>query len=406
MSTSGARRGNSRAAGAVYLDYCATGPVDARAVEAMIPYFTERFGAAECRQHGHGAEAHLAVERARAQVAALVGARPEGVVFTSGATESISLAIRGMAGWARASGRNRVVTVATEHPAVLEAVQALRAQGLEPAVVPVDAAGSVDLDALRAAVDRRTALVSVMAVNHETGVMQPLAEIAALCRSVGALFHCDAAQAAARVPLDMAGTGIHMLSLSGHKMHAPKGIGALVLDLPREVALQAVLPGGDEERGLRPGTLPVPYCVALGVAAAIASHEMEHDARHLALLTAQLWRGLRRLFPAIRRNGSAVACAPGILNVTIPGIPADLLMGAAPGVSLSSPADTATVRLGRGHVLHAMGLTSEEIACTLRLSLGRMSILEDVTRCLEELSRAAAVADVVSTWPRKIPVGV
>lgn len=386
------QRVGNRAAGVVYMDHCATGPVDPRTVEAMLPYFTERFGAAECAQHAHGAEAARAVARARAQVADLVGAEPGQVVFTSGATEADLLAIRGVLGWARSTGRTRFVTLATEHAAVLETIQSLRAEGFEPVTLPVEADGSVDPMRLASAIDSRTALVSVMAVNHETGTVQPLAEIAALCRRAGALFHCDAAQAPMRMRLSMAATGIHLLSLSGHKMAAPKGVGALVVAVPPEVRLQSVFPGGDQERTLRPGTLPVPFCVAMGTAAAILRQDLAEDLVHLSALTRRLAQGIRALIPAARFAGAAEMRAPGVLAVTFPQVAADLLMAAMPGIAVSSPRDTATVRLGRGHVLHAMGFAAAEIDSTLRFSLGRTSTAEDVEAALEQLGRALALA--------------
>ena len=245
----------------IYLDYHATTPVDPRALDAMLPYFTNRFGNAASRQHAYGWEAQEAVDRARSQVAELIGASSTEIIFTSGASESNNLAIKGAARFAAQQGeerRRRIVTLVTEHKCVLESVRDLAAEGFEPVLLPVGPDGLVDLDLLREAVDDRTLLVSVMAVNNEIGVVQDLAAIGAIARAAGALFHTDAAQGCGRIPLDVEEIQADLLSISGHKIYGPKGIGALYVRRRPRVRLVPLFSGGGQERGFRSGTLPAP----------------------------------------------------------------------------------------------------------------------------------------------------
>ena len=258
---------------AIYLDYQATTPTDPRVVDAMMPYLVQRFGNPHSTSHAFGQEAADAVEQARGQVAAVIGAEAREIVFTSGATESNNLAIKGAARFLKPR-RNRLVTVATEHKCVLESCRALVSEGFELTVLPVGRDGLIDLDRLAAAVDERTALVSVMAVNNEIGVVQDLAAIGAITRAAGALFHTDAAQAFGKIPLDVATQSIDLMSISGHKLYAPKGIGALYVRRRPRVRLEPLFSGGGQERGLRSGTLAPALVVGLGAAAEIAGREM------------------------------------------------------------------------------------------------------------------------------------
>ncbi|MBV8652967.1 MAG: aminotransferase class V-fold PLP-dependent enzyme, partial [Alphaproteobacteria bacterium] len=309
----------------VYLDYQATTPTDPRVLQAMLPWFSESFGNPHST-HRFGREAHDAVERARGQIAALIGADPREIVFTSGATESNNLAIKGAARFERTmrgdSGKDHIVTLATEHKCVLESCAALVSEGFSVDVLPVRADGLVDLDRLAAAIGPRTLLVSVMAVNNEIGTIQPLAEIGTLCRARGVLFHSDAAQAAGKIPLDVEAMKLDLVSISGHKLYAPKGIGALYVRRRPRVRLAPLIDGGGQERGLRSGTLPAPLCIALGEACAIAQDDMTTEAARLTALRRlrdRLWTDLARRVPGLRLNGDAEHRLPGSLNFGFPG---------------------------------------------------------------------------------------
>src|SRR5438309_8695763 len=285
----------------IYLDNQATTPCDPRVVEAMLPWFTERFGNPHSAEHAMGEEAADAVERARAEVAALIGAEPREIVLTSGATESNNIAIKGAARHALAVGdvRRRVITVNTEHKCVLESVADLAAEGFDPVVLPVERDGRLDPQILRDALATPTLLVTIMAVNNETGVIQDIPALAAIAREAGALFHTDAAQAAGKIPLDVA--GIDLLSISGHKLYGPKGVGALYVRRRPRVRLAPLFSGGGQERGLRSGTLPTPLVVGLGEACRIAADEMADEAGRLAALRQRL---LGRLAVPVAINGS------------------------------------------------------------------------------------------------------
>src|SRR6478672_7801565 len=295
----------------IYLDNQASTPLDPRVLEAMLPYFTEQFGNPHSESHVYGKNAMAAIEAARGDIAALIGADPREIVFTSGATEANNLALKGAARFAGAhpqagrEPRNRIVTLATEHKCVLESAAALAREGFEVAYVPVEPNGLVSPDRLAAAIDERTLLVSIMAAHNEIGVVQPLAEIGALCRSRGILFHTDAAQAFGKIPLDVEAMKIDLMSISGHKIYGPKGVGALYVRRRPRVRLLPLFDGGGQERGLRSGTLPTPLCVGLGRAAAIAREEMNAEAARLRSLRDRLQRNLMRRIAGVRVNGDA-----------------------------------------------------------------------------------------------------
>ena len=369
---------------AIYLDYQATTPTDPRVVEAMLPYFTERFGNPHSRQHGYGWAAEEAVEAARRQVAALIGAAARDVVFTSGATESNNLAIKGAA--RRDPKRREIVTCATEHKCVLEACHRLEGEGFALTVLPVMASGFVDLAALAAAVNERTALVSVMAVNNEIGVTQPLAEMGRLAHERGALFHTDAAQAAGKVPLDVEVMNIDLLSLSGHKLYAPMGIGALYIRRRPGPRLQPLFDGGGQERGLRSGTLPLPLCVGLGAACEIARAEMDDENARLKRLRDDFLARLRARLPDIRVNGDLDARVAGNLNVSFPGADAEDLMMDVKEVAVSSGSACTSAEIEPSYVLRALGLPDELARASLRISLGRFTTEEEVDRAAELLA--------------------
>src|SRR5580693_8791160 len=297
----------------IYLDYQATTPMDPRVLEAMMPYFTYKFGNPHSRSHSYGWEAEEGVEKARGQVAKLIGADEKEVIFTSGATESNNLAIRGVAEFYK-DRRNHIVTTVTEHKCVLDTCRHLEQQGFDVTYLPVQKNGLVDLEVLRAAVTDKTVVVSIMAVNNEIGVIQPLAEIGKICREKKTFFHTDAAQAAGKIALDVEAMNIDLMSISGHKIYGPKGIGALYVRRRPRVRLEAIFSGGGQERGFRSGTLPVPLIVGLGEACRLAAAEMAADAERIALLRDRLWADLSTAIPGVRLNGSRQARIAGNLN--------------------------------------------------------------------------------------------
>jgi cysteine desulfurase len=374
----------------VYLDNQATTPCDPRVVEAMLPWFTEKFGNPHSAEHRMGQEAEAAVEEARASVAALIGAEAREIVLTSGATESNNLAIKGAARFAAAHGnaRRRIVTVATEHKCVLAAVADLAEEGFEPVVLPVGPDGLLDLDRLAAAVDETTLLVSVMAVNNEIGVVQDLAAISAIARQAGAMLHSDAAQGAGKIPLDVNGLGLDLVSISGHKLYGPKGVGALYVRRRPRARLSPLFSGGGQERGLRSGTLPSPLVVGLGEACRIAAAEMEGEAARLAGLRARLETGLGGAIPGLVLNGSAEARIAGNLNLTFPAATAEAMLRLCPDLCVSTGSACSSAAVEPSYVLTALGLTAEQAGRTLRLGLGRFTSEADVDYAVAALAAA------------------
>jgi cysteine desulfurase len=368
----------------VYLDHHATTPLDPRALDAMLPYLTERFGNPHSAQHAYGWAAEEAVERARTEMAALIGALPEEIVFTSGATEANNLAIRGAA--ASAGERRHVITCVAEHPCVLETCRALRREGHEVTELPVARNGLIELARLSVVLRPHTALVSIMAANHEIGVLQPLAEIAALCRERGILVHSDAAQAAGRLPLDVASLGVDLMSLSAHKLYGPKGIGALYVR--RGVRLVPMFAGGGQERGLRPGTLPTPLCVGFGHACAFARQESASEVARVRDLRDRLYEGLRAAFPDILLNGACAPRLPNNLNVCLPGVDAEDLLAELPELALATGAACASAAQEPSPVLRALGLSDEAIQASIRISLGRTTTATEIAFALDRLVAA------------------
>jgi cysteine desulfurase len=369
----------------VYLDHHATTPLDPRVLDAMLPYFAERFGNPHSAQHAYGWAAEQAVDAARMQVAALIGARAEEIVFTSGATEANNLAIRGIA--VCAGARRHLVTCATEHPCVLETCRVLRRDGFDVTELPVAPDGLIDLDQLRAALRPDTALVSIMAANHEIGVLQPIPASAGLCRERGIVLHTDAAQAAGQIPLDAVALGVDLMSLSAHKLYGPTGIGALYVR--RGLRLAPLLAGGGQERGLRPGTLPTPLCVGFGKACALAQAELGANAERVRALRDRLYDGLREALPDVRRNGAARPRLPNNLNLCLPGIDAEDLLAELPELALATGAACASARQEPSPVLRALGLSDAAVQSSIRIGLGRTSTALEVEFALDRLVAAA-----------------
>jgi cysteine desulfurase len=379
----------------IYLDNQATTPVDPRVLEAMLPYFTEHFGNPHSTSHLYGRTAAAAVEEARAQIAALIHADPREIVFTSGATESNNLAIKGAARFVRAHSeagrfRDHVVTLTTEHKCVLESSAQLEREGFSVTYVPVEADGLVALDKLEAALNERTLLISVLAAHNEIGVIQPLAEIGALCHSRGVLFHTDAAQAAGKIPLDVDAMSIDLMSISGHKLYAPKGIGVLYVRRRPRVRLLPLIDGGGQERGLRSGTLPTPLCVGLGQAAAIAIEEMGQEAARLRELRDRLHQGLARRISGLSLNGNAERRLPGNLNLGIPGVEAPSLIEACPSIAISTGSACTSARIEPSYVLRALGLSDAAANSSVRIGLGRFNTAAEVDFAVDALAAAIA----------------
>ncbi|MGF1611711.1 MAG: IscS subfamily cysteine desulfurase [Kiloniellales bacterium] len=371
----------------IYLDYQATTPTDPRVVEAMLPYFTERFGNPHSIEHAFGHDAEAAVEQARVQVAALIGADPREIVFTSGATESNNLAIKGAARFHK-DRKPHVVTTVTEHKCVLESCARLEREGFRVTYLPVEPSGLIDFDRLAAAVTEETAVVSVMAVNNEIGVIQPLAEIGALCRERGAYFHSDAAQAVGKIPIDVKDMAIDLLSISGHKLYGPKGIGALYVRRRPRVRLEPLIDGGGQERGLRSGTLPAPLCVGLGVACALAANEMAGEAARLEALKDKLLGALTAGLEDVTLNGDPQRRIPGNLNLSFAGIEAEALIAALPQLALSTGSACTSTSVEPSYVLRALGLSDEQARTSLRIGLGRFTTEAEVA----EAARAIIAA--------------
>jgi cysteine desulfurase len=363
----------------IYMDSHSTTRVDPRVLEAMLPFFSEHYGNASSRNHPFGWKAAKAVEAAREQVAALIGARFRDVVFTSGATESNNLAIKGVAA-AGPPERRHIVTVGTEHRAVLDPCRALERTGFTVTYLPVAPDGLIDLAQLDAAVTDQTLLVSVMAANNEIGVLQPLGAIGRIVKARGAIFHSDVVQAAGSVPIDVNAAGIDLASLSAHKIYGPKGVGALYVR--RGIAVEPLIAGGGHERGLRSGTLNVPAIVGFGQAAAICGDAVPDEARRVGALRDRLWEGLR--MDRIHLNGSLEHRLPQNLNIRIDGAHGDtLLKSLASDVAISSGAACATTSAEPSHVLKALGLTDDQARASLRFGLGRFNSALEVDRVVD-----------------------
>jgi cysteine desulfurase len=370
----------------IYLDHHATTPVDPRVLEAMLPYFRDDFGNAASATHAFGWRAEAAVEDARERIAAAIGAaEPEEIVFTSGTTESDNLALQGVAR-AAGAGRDHLVTTAIEHHAVLDTCRALEAEGFSATYVPVGADGIAAPGDVADALTERTALVSVMAANGEIGTIQPLDEIAALCRERGVPIHSDAAQAVGKIPLDVRAVGLDLLSFCAHKLYGPKGIGALYVRAGRpRVRLAPLLHGGGQERGLRSGTLPVALVVGFARAVEIAVEEMEFEAARLRALRERLWTRLQKELDAVHANGNLERRLPGNLNVSFEGTDAAALLVALDGVALSTGSACASGSAEPSHVLAALGRSPALARGAIRFGIGRGNTPEEIDSVADAL---------------------
>jgi cysteine desulfurase len=369
----------------IYLDYHATTPVDPRVLEAMLPYFGVKFGNAASRAHSFGWEAEKAVELARRRVAELAGCAAREIVFTSGATESDNLALKGAMA-TRPGGH--VITMATEHKAVLDTARALERSGCAVTVLPPEPDGLLDLNRLRDAFRPETALVSVMFANNEIGVVQPVREIGALCRERGVWFHCDAAQGFGKLPVHVDADHIDLMSLSAHKMYGPKGVGALYVRRrnPR-VTLAAQMDGGGHEFGMRSGTLNVPGIVGFGEACALCAAGMGEEAARVGALRDRLKAALESAIPGAAVNGSMERRLPGNLNLRFPGVNAEALLMAVPEIALSTGSACSSATAEPSHVLRALGI-GEAAHSSVRFGLGRFTTVEEVDAAASRIAEA------------------
>ena len=371
----------------IYLDNQATTAIDPGVFQAMEPWFKDKFGNAASRNHAYGWEAEEAVEIAREAVAAIINALPKEIIFTSGATEANNLALQGAARFYQEQGQH-IITIKTEHKAVLDVCGYLEKEGFEITCLPVGKDGILDVNKLADAIRPDTILVSVMHANNEIGVIQPIKEIGALCKSKEIIFHVDAAQSVGKIPVDVIEMNIDLLSISAHKFYGPKGVGALFIRRknPR-IQLKPIMFGGGHERGIRSGTLPVPNIVGLGKACEIATEVMIDESRKIAALRDALLKGIRDENPNARINGSMKPRLAGNLNMSFPGINNEAVIAAVPEIAISSGAACTTSTMEPSHVLLALGLSKNEAYSSLRFGIGRFNTKEDIDIASESINR-------------------
>ena len=381
----------------VYLDYAATTPVDKRVAEKMIPYLTETFGNPASSSHAFGWVAEEAVEKARADIAALINADPKEIIFTSGATESDNLAIKGAANFYKTKGKH-LITVKTEHKAVLDTMRELERQGFEVTYLGVQENGLIDLEELKAAIRDDTILISVMWVNNEIGVVQDIPAIGEICRERKIIFHVDAAQACGKVPVDVEAAKIDLLSMSGHKVYGPKGIGALYVRRKPRVRLEAQMHGGGHERGFRSGTLPTHQIVGMGEAFRIAKEELEQDMAHYRKLRDIFLKGIEGI-EEVYINGDLEHRAPNNLNVSFNFVEGESLIMAVKELAVSSGSACTSASLEPSYVLRALGRNDELAHSSLRITFGRMTTEEEVQFAAELIkSKIGKLRELSPLW--------
>ena len=381
----------------VYLDYAATTPVDKRVAEKMIPYLTETFGNPASNSHAFGWTAEEAVEKARADIAALINADPKEIIFTSGATESDNLAIKGAANFYKTKGKH-LITVKTEHKAVLDTMRELERQGFEVTYLGVQENGLIDLEELKAAIRDDTILISVMWVNNEIGVVQDIPAIGEICRERKIIFHVDAAQACGKVPVDVEAAKIDLLSMSGHKVYGPKGIGALYVRRKPRVRLEAQMHGGGHERGFRSGTLPTHQIVGMGEAFRIAKEELEQDMAHYRKLRDIFLKGIEGI-EEVYINGDLEHRAPNNLNVSFNFVEGESLIMAVKELAVSSGSACTSASLEPSYVLRALGRNDELAHSSLRITFGRMTTEEEVQFAAELIkSKIGKLRELSPLW--------
>jgi len=366
----------------IYMDYQATTPLDPRVMEAMLPYFTAKFGNPHSRSHSFGWEAENAVEEARNEIAKLICAEAKEVIFTSGATESNNLAIKGVAKF-YGSKKNHIITVLSEHKCVLDACRHLEQEGIKVTYLPIKANGIIDLEILKEAMTDQTMLVSVMAVNNEIGVIQPLKEIGKICREKGVFFHSDIAQGFGKIPIDVNEFNIDLASISGHKIYGPKGIGALYVRKKPRVRLTPLINGGGQERGMRSGTLPTPLIVGLGMAAKIAYNEMDKDNKHVGYLFDKFLNNIHSRISEVYLNGDKDQRYKGNLNLSFAGVEGESIILAIKDLAVSSGSACTSASLEPSYVLRSMGIGEELAHTSIRFGIGRFTTEQEINYAVD-----------------------
>ncbi|HCR85068.1 MAG TPA: IscS subfamily cysteine desulfurase [Alphaproteobacteria bacterium] len=366
----------------IYLDYQATTPLDPRVFDAMKPYFLEKFGNPHSRSHQYGWEAEEATEIARNQVADVINANEKEIVFTSGATESNNMAIKGLAHF-YGKDKKHIITVQTEHKCVLDSCRHLEQEGFEVTYLPVEKTGLINLETLKSAIRPDTLLVSVMAVNNEIGIIQPLAEIGKITREKGVFFHSDLAQAFGKIEINVEAMNLDLASISGHKIYGPKGIGALFVRRRPRVRLEALINGGGQERGFRSGTLPTPLVVGLGEAARIAKEEMQKDSVHIKKLSDKFYNSIVKEIPDVFLNGSREFGYAGNLNLSFAYIEGESMIMAIRGLAVSSGSACTSASLEPSYVLHALGVGDELAHTSIRFGIGRFTTETEIDKAID-----------------------
>jgi cysteine desulfurase len=374
----------------LYLDAQATTPLDPRALDAMMPYLTSYYGNPHSRTHRYGWESEDAMEVARGEVATLIGADPKEIIFTSGATESNNISVKGVARFYKAK-KNHVITTQTEHKCVLDSCRQLEAEGFDVTYLPVQTTGRIDMEELKSVVRKETSLVSIMMVNNEIGVVQPVKEIGELCRANKVFFHTDAAQAVGKIPIDVNEMKVDLMSISGHKLYGPKGVGALYLRRRPRVRVEPIQSGGGQERGIRSGTVPTPLAVGLGAACRIARHEMSYDTAHISRLSARLIDGIQAQLEHVIFNGDPDNTYPGCVNLSFAYVEGESLLMALKDIALSSGSACTSASLEPSYVLRAIGADEDLAHSSIRFGIGRFTTEEEVdytvARAVKEVKR-------------------
>jgi len=381
----------------LYMDSQATTSLDPRVLDTMLPFLTSYYGNPHSRTHQYGWESEAAMETAREQVADLIGADPKEIIWTSGATESNNITVKGV-GRFYASKKKHVITTQTEHKCVLDSCRILESEGIDVTYLPVKSDGLVDMETLEASIRPDTSLVSIMTVNNEIGVIQPVEEIGKLCRSKKVFFHTDAAQAVGKIPMDVNKMNIDLMSISGHKIYGPKGVGALYVRRRPRVRVEPIQSGGGQERGLRSGTVPTPLVVGLGAACAVAREEMEYDHKHVTRLSNKLVEGITSQLPNVVRNGGT-SLYPGCVNLSFHCVEGESLLMALKDVALSSGSACTSASLEPSYVLRALGAEEDMAHSSIRFGIGRFSSDEEVEYTIERtVKEVNRLRDMSPLW--------
>lgn len=382
----------------IYLDYQSTTPMDPRVIDVMVKTMKEDYGNPHSRTHSLGWKAEELVEIARKQVADLIGADPKEIFFTSGATESNNIAVKGVAHFYGATGKNHIITTYTEHKCIINSARDLEQEGFSVTFLPVQQNGLVDLKELEAAITDKTCLVSIMTVNNEIGVIQPVKEIGALCRKKGAYFHTDAAQAFGKIPLNVDEMNIDLMSISGHKIYGPKGVGALYIRRKPRVRIKSIISGGGQERGIRSGTLATPLVVGLGKASEIAKNEMDQDFNHVKKLGAKLYQGIMET-TQVFLNGDKERRYPGNLNFSFAGIEGESMIMAIKDLAVSSGSACTSSSLEPSYVLHSLGVEDELAHTSIRFGIGRFTTEEEIDYAINLIkAKVQKLRDLSPLW--------